>query len=167
MTFPYEVKPITAEQRSEWDDGPWNSEPDLAAWTMTLQGHTLYCAIIRHTELGHLCGYVGVDDKHPAYRADTSWEGDFSPECHGGITFSNTRDNVRWFGFDCAHGWDVHPYKALRYAGTDAVYRTFDYVMGEVRSLAAYVAKYGQKPDDAGDEEPGEPDCSGIEGSVP
>ena len=72
--------------------------------------------LVLHTELdgtglgrGHRCGYVGVPVGHILYGRDYS-----SPDIdvHGGLTYSNknagypdpdNKDNIWWFGFDCAH----------------------------------------------------------------
>ena len=64
--------------------------------------------------MGHRCGYVRVPVGHP-------WHGvgyndvEPYPDVHGGLTFAEPdehcdkggEDNAWWFGFDCAHAWDL------------------------------------------------------------
>lgn len=143
--------------KSEWDRGPWDNEPDKVQWRDDATG--LPCLIVRGP-MGGWCGYVGVPEGHP-------WHGKGYDECpanvHGGLTFASAcshgdqdksichvpapgeSDNVWWLGFDCAHFMDLSPgmtaYRAvsprLRNPGT---YRDSQYVMDEVRDLAAQVA---------------------------
>lgn len=77
---------------------------------------------------------------------------------HGGLTFaSSCAENapegygichvlapgrpadVWWFGFDCAHAWDVSP-KYDHHFVDDETYRTVDYVEGECANLARQLA---------------------------
>ena len=50
--------------KSDWGDGKWQEEPDELIWKDEETGLT--CIIIR-TEIGHLCGYVGVGNDHVWY----------------------------------------------------------------------------------------------------
>ena len=50
--------------KSQWGDGPWQSEPDKIQWQDAATG--LPCLIVRGP-VGALCGYVGVPKTHPAY----------------------------------------------------------------------------------------------------
>lgn len=50
--------------KSQWGDGPWQSEPDKIQWQDEATG--LPCLIVRGP-VGALCGYVGVPKTHPAY----------------------------------------------------------------------------------------------------
>jgi hypothetical protein len=51
--------------KSAWGEGPWQNELDEVSWVDDGTGYQ--CIASRHPELGHLCGYVGVDAFHPAY----------------------------------------------------------------------------------------------------
>lgn len=69
---------------------------------------------------------------------------------HGGLTYSNDHepygkpDGLWWFGFDCAHSGDLVP-GMERYGFHDGdVYRDQQYVVAEVQSLAAQLAKVMQ-----------------------
>lgn len=123
----------------------WETEPKHERWTDPTTGYE--CAIVRHTTLLHLCGYVGVPVDHPWYRkgyddvrmADNDW-----PEVHGGLTYASDHeptakgDNLWWLGFDCAHCGDLSPYM-LKYgdrAGRDETYKNWSYVKTEVERLA-------------------------------
>ena len=82
-------------------------------------------------------------------------------EVHGGLTFSGLcnpsapedrgichkpapgePDHVWWFGFDCAHAWDLSPGRLTRFwSEPDEVYRDITYVRRQVVSLAGQLAK--------------------------
>lgn len=105
---------------------------------------------------GHLD--VPCEDRE---RGECWWEDGHSPEStlkvHGGLTYSDTcqpsddesrgvchvpdpgrPENVWWFGFDCAHAWDLSPAYAGRYARIleDETYKPVAYVEQECASLA-------------------------------
>ena len=50
--------------KSQWGDGPWQSEPDEASWIDDATG--LPCCAERGFS-GAWCGYVGVPCEHPAF----------------------------------------------------------------------------------------------------
>lgn len=88
--------------------------------------------IIRHSFVGHLCGYVEVPD---GLSVDID-----EIDCHGGITF-----NDRWIvfptdgyyiGFDCMHFRDWTPIGAkegLIYS--DDEYRDTEFVLNEIKHI--------------------------------
>lgn len=118
--------------KSEWGDGPWQSEPDKVQWTDEATGFP--CLANRTASGGHWCGYVAVSEGHPAFGVgyddvrvldedgDATW-----PEVHCGLTYANhcqegdesvaichvpepgQPDHVWWLGFDCAHSGDISP----------------------------------------------------------
>src|SRR6266571_4523486 len=108
--------------KSQWGDGPWQREPDKIQWQDQKTG--MPCLIVRHKELGHLCGYVGVTREHPLFQHGSD---DVDLSAHGGITFASLcapedkehgvchivdpgeDDVVWWFGFDFAHCGDLSP----------------------------------------------------------
>jgi hypothetical protein len=108
-----------AIDKSGWPDGPWKTEPDRIEWTHA--GYT--CLIRRHPHHGALCGYVGVDNTHPLYGEEwnitpavdelaahrgVNYSGHCSGEiCH--VPAPGMPDDVWWFGFDCAHAFDLSP----------------------------------------------------------
>lgn len=66
---------------------------------------------------------------------------------HGGLTYAKNKepygkpDGLWWFGFDCAHSGDLIP-GMLEYGHNDTdIYRDQQYVVAEVQSLAAQLAK--------------------------
>ena len=145
--------------KDDWPTGEWTDEHDLEVWTDDATGYR--CLIVRANQ-GHLCGYVEVPENHPwnslSYRdhpdgievADDDW---FAPriygsiDVHGGLTFSGDRTQVVgsgwWFGFDCAHLYDLSP-TMLRdgYHSTSAsTYRDLGYVRRECASLARQLAE--------------------------
>jgi hypothetical protein len=60
--------------KSEWGDGPWQSEPDKKQWQDEATG--LPCMILRGPS-GSWCGYVGVHPYHPA--ANLHYDGEPDP----------------------------------------------------------------------------------------
>lgn len=104
-------------------------------------------------------------------------------EAHGGLTYSgccqgdichvpesNQPDNVWWFGFDCAHAWDLCPLMEKTYREVAAktphipkpdllvayerehpdIYRDIPYVQAEVAGLAKQLAEIASKASPAG-----------------
>jgi len=69
--------------KSDWGNGPWQSEPDKRQWTDAAT--ELPCLIVRGPS-GALCGYVGVPDTHPLHGKSYH---DANLESHGGLTFSD------------------------------------------------------------------------------
>lgn len=137
--------------KSGWGDGPWQSEPDKKQW---LDPATqLPCLIVRNLS-GVLCGYVGVAPGHPLY--GLPYDDCEDLDVHGGLTFSGAcghgdeaksichvpgngePDTVWWFGFDCAHAYDLSPNPRCRVFGLskEEVYRDVVYVTAEVEKLA-------------------------------
>lgn len=96
------------------------------------------CLILRHPQLRHLCGYVGIPKTHPYYGKAN----DEIPylQVHGGITWSQKGNGKQWnkkflwIGFDCAHAEDLSPRSGLN--RPFEIYRDIRYVRREVKSLA-------------------------------
>lgn len=151
--------------KSSWGPGEWQDEPDKKQWRDEATG--LPCLIVRNGEgSGSLCGYVGVPASHLYHGSDYN---KVDVEVHGGLTFASgcghgdnpargvchipgagEPDDVWWFGFDCAHAWDVRPASAARdrergwdYLERDATYRDFHYVTRQVTALASQLAALG------------------------
>lgn len=147
--------------------GPWVGEPDEVAF-LTKARYEAF--ILRHFTMGHLCGYVAVPERHYFYLKsydDRAWlpakEGLTKPEqvaaalrgqwvtpagcliVHGGVTFGG-RVSVsphNWvLGFDCGHSGGLVPDDKRRWADTDGVYRTFDYVEEQCEQLAAQLKEF-------------------------
>jgi len=129
---------------SEWLDEPNRDEFEHAG---------LKCLILRHHELGQLCGYVGVSKGHPCYGKDYElmpYDDLFPVKVHGGLTFSRVGDGDTWqkeywwLGFDCAHAWDLVPYMTSLMSDLRALmsstYKNFRYVREEIEKLADQVA---------------------------
>jgi len=124
---------------SEWLDEPNREEFEHAG---------LKCLILRHTELGHLCGYIAISREHLCYGRDHDhipYDDLFPVEVHGGLTFSreghgDTRQKGYWWlGFDCAHWGDLVPQIVElldREPHEFETYRNFAYVRREVKELA-------------------------------
>lgn len=139
--------------KGDWRRGEWVGEPDEVRWVDA--DTDLDCAIIRNS-IGALCGYVGVAESHPWHGVEyhRCLEGCDEPFCghapedrvrvHGGLTYSGERTTpmsgrpgrLWWFGFDCAHAWDVVPEHYRHTDQLDSVYRSLTYVEEEVGVLA-------------------------------
>jgi hypothetical protein len=90
------------QDKFTWGPGPWQHEPDKQQWPDPVTG--LPCLMLRKEEMGHWCGYVGLEPGHPLYgipynrcalsptTCDPERSCDHSPEAllsvHGGLTFS-------------------------------------------------------------------------------
>jgi hypothetical protein len=116
------------------------------------------CKIVRHRELLHLCGYVGVPRDSPLYMIDYDEAFCGEKECnlhtvewfvkvHGGVTFSgwlDKEDNYWYFGFDCAHVGDLVP-KIIVFsqfgllAEENSVYRDMKYVKRQCKILVKQI----------------------------
>lgn len=157
----------TTIDKSKWGDGPWLAEPDKVQWRDAATG--LPCLANRNPHSGSWCGYVGVYPGHrwydvPYNNFDNYAEGpDAKVEVHGGLTYSNRcREGTDeshgichvaepgeakpwWFGFDCAHAFDLSPgyarYLTPNLHMPDEVYRDLAYVKGECARLAAQLAQ--------------------------
>jgi hypothetical protein len=140
--------------KTGWGDGPWMNEPDREEWI-----HAGYACLIKRSELGNWCGYVGVDNEHPYYGKGYN---DASVSVHGGLTYADAcqgtichvpapgmPDDIWWFGFDCAHAYDYVPQlKALMKRlkrHDDDVYRDLAYVKAEVNGLAEQLREIAGK----------------------
>lgn len=143
--------------RTGWDAGPWDDEPDRVDFTTNVG----LPGLILRNRLGSLCGYVAVDAAHPLYETDYHKP---DLDVHGGLTYSDKcqedgpvchtpapgePDDVWWFGFDCGHGMDISPAMDARerQMGFEPLradwisYKTVDYVRTEVESLARQLAE--------------------------
>lgn len=139
------VKTALYCDKSQWGTGPWENEVDRLEWIDLMTG--LPCLILRHKDSGHLCGYVGVHQKHPFFGKPYD---DVDVKVHGGLTFSarcyghddddvchDSLEEAWWFGFDCAHCFDFRP-STTKYRAQEPreVYRDISFVQHQCKSLA-------------------------------
>ena len=137
----------TTVDKSNFIPGPWTEESDKKQWRDESTG--LPCLIVRHPNLGHLCGYVGVTYKHPAFQKDCDALEIQCIQCHGGLTYSGLcqgeichkvdpgeDDRVWWLGFDCGHSWDLSPFVSMYLGLSEGSYKDFGYVTRECQRLA-------------------------------
>lgn len=141
--------------KKDWEEGPWQNEPHRVEF----EHAGLRCLVSRNSRMGNWCGYVGVPPKHPYFGKDYN---DVDPDVHGGLTYANEcagnichvseNENLYWFGFDCAHCYDLVPgmratlRKAMfpetrDEAEKNDVYRDVEYVTAETKKLAEQLAK--------------------------
>lgn len=151
-------------------DGPWKDEPDKAQWVDEASDldclavrahHGAWCGYV-----GIPPGHPWYDVSPHKIRASVHGEVNFGSRCDEGkdiesepaichVPEPGRPEDVYWIGFDCAHSWDIAPIRDERIRSitgeaTDlydnlllkyrARYRTLEYVMDEVRSLAAQAA---------------------------
>lgn len=95
------------------------------------------CEIIKHSKMGHYCGYVWLPEDHPLVDGD---EEDLNVyvSVHGGITYASWEEEgeEKFYvvGFDCAHAGDYVPGLSL-YPGDHHKW-TLEEVAEEVNHLA-------------------------------
>ena len=115
----------------------WEREPNKEAF----EHAGLKCFIKRHPSMKHLCGYVLIPKEHPLYEHTSIW--DFPYDVHGGVTWVNKLDEDlegKYIGFDCAHLHDLIPGASDGFRSHESIYRDFEYVGAETKSLAEQIA---------------------------
>ncbi len=154
-----EYKEYRTVDKSLWNRGPWDSEPDKVQFTD--EETSLPCLIVRGPS-GALCGYVGVPEWHPFFGVDDGAverkDGKYI-DVHGGLTFSGfcaessdearhichkpspgEPDHVWWLGFDCSHLGDIIPVDRSSFMQDEhSVYRNMWYVRSQVKILARQI----------------------------
>lgn len=101
-----------------------------------------YMCVVKMTEHGARCGYVGVPLDHPAKGAGEGHDILSGIIVHGGITFSDIKlQGVSakrwWFGFDCMHSGDAFDPRAWNGLALGDHFWSHEEVKEECRSLAA------------------------------
>lgn len=156
------------ETKKSLPDGPWMHEEHR----LEFKRNGLDCLISRNPEMFNWCGYVAVPKGHPLFGKDYNEIYDYEKEqgidisVHGGLTYSNQcnyvichvtdrpEDEAWWFGFDCAHGYDLIPgmlkfrldhkdnalFANFRLLEKET-YKDVDYVVEEVIRLADQLSK--------------------------
>lgn len=129
-----------------WPKGPWNEEYDFYFWEEGEYSFT----VIRNPAIGTLNGYIGIPESNKYYNDQILCSKNL--ECHGGVTFSNKKDDLSfeiclgkdkikelsskwWIGFDCAHCWDAWPTNEIFSSLPETTYKDFNYVKKELESL--------------------------------
>ena len=132
-------------------DRPWESEPDHAEW---VDPTTKYlCRIWRHPTHMTLNGYVGVPPSHVCYGMGYDDVSNLV-DVHGGLTYGDKVDGLKWFGFDTNHAGDFSPGMFIELIGArgdlplpplEETYRTWEYVEQEVTELAFQLYREGER----------------------
>lgn len=151
--------------KASWGPGPWQDEPDKEQWQDEATG---YACLIKRSQMGALCGYVGVPEGHPWHGKDyddVQTAGGGWPDPHGGLTYAAScqegpegqtvchvpapgePEPLWWLGFDCAHAWDISPaLEAMRSMRIpDSSYKTIAYVKAECARLAEQASSVAAK----------------------
>lgn len=93
----------------------WLDEPDREEFR-----HEGFDCLLNRNPMGAWCGYVAVPEGHPIHGKHYD---EVDVEVHGGLTYAHKcqgtichavaegedDDRLWWFGFDCAHAWDLVP----------------------------------------------------------
>jgi hypothetical protein len=137
----------TLFNKAKWKKGPWNDEPDLAMWVDVL---SFYPCVARRGLFGEWCGYVGLPPHHPLYgvnRYDRVFE---FIDVHNNITQSDISEDLSkltmppiaywWLGFSCSGRNDFVPAQPIATESEYNVYRTFEYVQGQIESLSSQLS---------------------------
>lgn len=162
----YVFREFESLNKEESMEEVWKNEPDRVEF----EAHGFPCLIVRN-KMGALCGYVRVASDHP-FHGKNYEEIQDSINVHGGLTYSDHSqnkichtpkpgepDDIFWFGFDCAHAWDLTPevYEMekpggilhdmkIRFQRLEAplprvIYRDIPYVKAECERLALQLKK--------------------------
>lgn len=71
---------------------------------------TSWLCVVRWSETGVLCGYVGIPESHPLFGIHYLDEDFKGIDVHGGVTFTDHWDDDKatwWIGFDYGHYGDT------------------------------------------------------------
>ena len=109
----------------------WELEPDH----VLTESHGFVIEIKRHPTLGHLCGYVYIEDGNLAGWCNAELG------VHGGWTYEDVQDGVHILGFDCGHAGDKSPYIDVhRNSPYGEVYRDIYFVLSELHRVTQQLA---------------------------
>lgn len=124
--------------RSQWGDGPWQTEPDLVEWR---EDGIPYPLIIIRGMPGAWCGYAGLPPGHPLFGGGpgcdsglaitqaVTWASACADDTDGQLVPTGEPPDCWWLGFDCAHPMQYAP-------RIDALCRSFADADALCRSLA-------------------------------
>lgn len=96
------------------------------------------CVIIG-SYMGHRCGYIAIPKNHKLYEKHYD---DIDIDVHGGLTYSEysrggypveTKEQVWWIGFDCAHYCDAKDLDLIKSFGEENK---------EIKTMLEVEAKY-------------------------
>jgi hypothetical protein len=158
-------------KRLWWGEGQWVDEPDVLEFVhndifckiirvAALDGPQEKVYIFG----GHLCGYVCIPFGHQDYNKDIFSRDSYEYEVHGGLTMGELYDDGKfWIGFDCGHSGDLvpsmidikkfikknimkknHAIDFSKVAHFNPTYKTWDYVLEQVKHLADQVKERNQ-----------------------
>lgn len=134
--------------RSEWNRGPWDDEPDEVLWIDDNTG--LPCMMMRN-HAGAWCGYVGteraMDSTYMSVHGGINWcrkmgAPTLALQLAMGVTNFET---TWWHGFDCNHIWDEVPAEGHAKDRT-AVYRDMQFVVSQCAKLARQIKAKLEEP---------------------
>jgi len=117
--------------KSEWGDGPWQSEPDSEFWIDMASGFPGFAR--RSEAFGCWCGYLGLPPKHPWFSLAVEHIPLLAPNEISASGYApierGTKPVYRWLGFHCGHAGDYTP----------AIWPTLDHFLSPSLRLDAEV----------------------------
>ena len=152
--------PEFESRNDEWTHkfgpGEWVDEPDIALW---VNCETAFlCMILRHEDMGHLCGYVCVPPTHPVHGLDygtvmemfegvpveltfSDWFEESPPYCL--TPFFKGIETKFWvLGFDNGHFSDLVPGMVMKMPNlrsSRATYKNIPYTRRVAGKLALWL----------------------------
>lgn len=118
-------------------DPEWENEPDH----VDVMHDNYHFVILRNPHQLHLNGYIGIPKEHKWF-GKNYLDDEIDIECHGGLTFSGNelahmQKDFWYFGFDCAHPWDIIPdfVKTGLSIFPDSTYKNIQYVIHELQGM--------------------------------
>jgi len=143
MKIVYTEEVVGKDDRSNWNCGPWDKEPQSKmVWYDEATG--LPCMMHRNGS-GAWCGYVGVAKGSKYFGLDNMSVGS---DVHGGLTYSASctgslchtpkegEPKRWWLGFDCNHTGDRAPDYRHGLNLSEESYRDIPYVQEQCTELA-------------------------------
>lgn len=120
---------------------PWLTEPDKEEFE-----HAGLSCQLRRNGVGAWCAYVGVPPGHPDH-GKSYHDLEEAIDVHGGLTFGSDseEDKLWWFGFDCAHAYDVVPglHPMISQDFPDTTYKDINFVRDNTKRLAEQLKERG------------------------
>ncbi|WP_294582972.1 hypothetical protein [uncultured Staphylococcus sp.] len=109
---------------------------DNLCYTEEYRGYSI--AVMRHVDLGHLCGYIDLAEENINEKQYNLLD----RLAHGGITHYINNE----IGFDCGHCYDIMPYSCFNNLFCSGKYRDFNYVLNNLKEMvdALVESKGGQ-----------------------
>jgi hypothetical protein len=146
------MKTLTFIDKSEWPEGAWHEECDIATW---IDATTSYPCLAERNAYGAWSGLAGVDEHHPLYLVP--WDADAFRfvEVHNGVTLTRVdrKESMYftppkmywWIGFACTHPKQDRVPLSHGRIYKRAKYKDFHFVTKELTHLCRQLANFDQR----------------------